>query len=57
MNILEIINGKKTYILASLGIIYACAGYFTGHIGSQEALGVIWASLTTMGLRHGISKV
>lgn len=47
--------GKKTYILGCLGILYAIIGFSLGYFDSVTALGIIFASLTAMGLRNGIT--
>ena len=49
------LNGKKTYILGICGILYAIFGFATGHLDSQTGLGIVFASLTAMGLRNGIT--
>jgi hypothetical protein len=53
---MNFINGKKTYILGALGIIYAVAGYFTGNLDPQTALGLLWGSSSLLTIRHAISK-
>lgn len=47
--------GKKTYILGTLGIVYAMIGFGLGYFDSVTALGIVFASLTAMGLRSGIT--
>lgn len=49
------LKGKKTYIIGCLGILYAIIGLFLGYFDSVTALGIIFASLTAMGLRNGIT--
>lgn len=49
------INGYKTYVLGVLGIVYAVAGFATGHMDANTALGIVWASLTAMAIRHGVT--
>ena len=56
MNIITFLKGKKTYFLGILGIIWAVYGWASGYIDATTAQGVIWASLTTMAMRAGISK-
>jgi len=51
------LNGKKTYIVAVLTIIYAVTGAAIGKIDWNTAVGIILAALGMSGLRHGISKV
>lgn len=48
-------KGKKTYILGTLGIVYAITGFILGYFDSVTALGILFASLTAMGLRNGIT--
>ena len=57
LNIKAFFEGKKTYILGTLGVIYGATGFWTGHLGSKEASEIIWASLVTMTMRAGISGV
>lgn len=54
---IQFLAGKKTYILGILGIVYAASGFLTGNLDSQSALGIVWAALTAMGLRAGISQI
>lgn len=53
---LNFLSGKKTYLLAALGIIYAVSGFLTGNIEGQAALELIWAALTASTIRAGIAK-
>ena len=57
MNIITFLSGKKSYILAVLGVIYAVSGYILGNLDSKSALEIVWASLSVSALRSGISKV
>jgi hypothetical protein len=50
------LQGKKTYLLGLAALAYAIGGYFSGHLDAQTAMDIIWASLTSMALRAGISK-
>lgn len=52
MNILE---GKKTYIVALVSIVYAAAGAFLGYHDWQYAIMVILGALGLAGLRHGVT--
>lgn len=56
MNILEFLQGKKTYILAFLGIVWAVSGYFTGHVDSNTAMEAVWIGLMAMTGRAAVSK-
>lgn len=49
--------GKKTYFMALALLAYAAGGYFTGHMTSTEALGLLWSSGTLASLRAAIAKV
>jgi hypothetical protein len=51
------LSGKKTYILAAAGLIYAVAGYFSGHLDSQTALGLLWSSGIVTTVRNAIANV
>jgi len=57
INLINFINGKKSYILAGLGVIYALTGFFTGHLDGQGAIDIIWTSLGLATIKHAISKV
>lgn len=51
----NLMNGYKTYILMILGLMYAIGGYATGHLDAQSALGLAWASLSGMAVRHALT--
>ena len=53
---MDFLNGKKTYILGSLGVVWAVYGWAMGYIQTEMAQGVIWASLTSMAMRAGVAK-
>ncbi|HBX15917.1 MAG: hypothetical protein UV20_C0009G0009 [Candidatus Magasanikbacteria bacterium GW2011_GWA2_42_32] len=55
-NLFEFLSGKKTYILAAVGFVWALIGWIMGFIDAKQAQEVIWASLTAMALRAGINK-
>lgn len=48
-------EGKKTYILSAAAILYGVAGWYTGNLTQDAALGVIGAALGFSTLRHGVS--
>lgn len=50
------LDGKKTYVLAALAIVYAVAAVALGKLSGNEAVEVIFAALGGAALRHGISK-
>lgn len=52
----EWLEGKKTYILGFLAILYGASGYYLGQLDSNTALQFVWGGLTSMALRAGISK-
>jgi uncharacterized membrane protein len=53
--IMQFLKGYKTYILGTLAIVYAIIGFALGFFDSVTALGIIFAGLTAMGLRNGIT--
>ena len=52
---MKALAGYKTYILGSCGILYAVFGFVAGHVDLQTAIGIVFASLTAMGIRNGIT--
>ena len=48
------LKGKKTYLLALAGIIYAVTGAMTGHSSWKEAVDIIWASGIASAIRNAI---
>lgn len=56
-NLIQFLQGKKTYLLAAAAIVYAIAGFYLGQFDAQTALQMVWAALTTGALRAGIAKV
>jgi len=53
---MNLMQGYKTYILALVAVIYAIAGFYSGHIAGQDAVNMMWAALTAGALRHGIAN-
>lgn len=49
------LKGKKTYLLAWVGVIYFLSAAMTGHITWKEAIDGIWNAGLAMTIRHGIS--
>ena len=49
-------DGKKTYVVAVLMIVYAIAGYFLGNLDTNAAGTVLLQGLGLAALRHGISN-
>ena len=65
--LIGLVSGYKTYITVILGIIMAIVGHYMGpvdlpgptdipYIDSKTMWEVIWAGLTALFLRNGISK-
>lgn len=54
MNIISSINGKKTYIIGAVTILYAVTAYILGKVDGNAAVQLIDTSLLAMGIRHGI---
>lgn len=51
------LKGKKSYLLAIAGLIYAAAGYFTGQLDAATAVDAAQTALTGAFLRAGVSNV
>jgi len=51
------LSGYKTYIVGSLGVIWALLGLIFGWVESTQAINIILASLGAMGLRAGIKTI
>ena len=45
------LKGKKTYILQIALVLYVLGGVVTGHMGGQEALGLLFSAGTISSLR------
>lgn len=54
---LNLLSGKKTYLLAIAAIVYALAGFVTGNVAGDEAIRIIWEALTAAAIRAGVSKM
>lgn len=50
-----ILEGKKTYVTAGLGLVGAVAAYLTGEATGYETGKCVWACLTAIFLRNGIN--
>ena len=50
------LEGKKVYLLGLSAIIGAITAYMAGTVGEVEAVTAIWAALTAMAMRAGITK-
>lgn len=51
---LNTLSGKKSYIVATLAIVYAIAEFFTGNVDSNSAIEIIFGALGLVGLRNAI---
>lgn len=51
------LSGNKTYIVGSLGVVWAFVGLIFGWIDAQAFINVVLASLGVMGLRAGVAKI
>jgi len=54
---LKWLKGKKTYIVAAVGIIGAAVGYITGELTVAQTIEAILVALGGMSLRAGISNI
>lgn len=52
-----VLAGKKTYIMAGMGVLGAIAMYLTGDLSLTETLRVIYDSGLIAALRGGVAKV
>ena len=53
---MNLLKGKLSYILASLAIVGAFAGYFLGWIEQAQAVEILWAGLALFGVRRAIPQ-
>lgn len=51
------LNGKKTYIVATVTVIYAVCGILLGDMPTQEALVMIGGALGLTTIGHKIDKI
>lgn len=56
-NIIGALDGKKTYIVAGLTILYAIVGLLIGQLQVSQAIELILAGLGGIGIRSAISKL
>jgi hypothetical protein len=52
----DFLDGKKTYIVAALLIVFAVTGVLTGNLTADEAFVLVLNGLGLGALRSGISK-
>ena len=55
-NLINWLKGKKAYLLGIAAVIYALLGVYLGKIDPATALDMVWAGLTAMAIRAGVSK-
>tara|TARA_R100001530_G_scaffold95923_1_gene66728 strand:- start:1919 stop:2080 length:162 start_codon:yes stop_codon:yes gene_type:complete len=51
---LDKLNGKKTYIVCSLSVVWAIVGFALGLLEIEAAQQFVVTALVGAGLRHGI---
>lgn len=49
------LSGYKTYIISVGAIITAIGSYFSGSLDLKGMIEAIWAAVTAMTIRHGIT--
>ncbi len=54
---MNILNGKKSYLIAIATIVYAVAGVLLGNMSMDEAIKLVLASGALASLRHSVEKV
>lgn len=55
-SILTLIQGKKTYIISVLMIVFAISGLVTGQIDNEQAIALILNALGLSALRAGVAS-
>ena len=55
-NFIEKLKGKKAYVLLASAILAAIAAYLGDEITFVQMVSAIWAALTGMSFRAGITK-
>lgn len=55
-NLIEKLKGSKAYILLASAILAAIAAYLGDEITFVQMVSAIWAAITGMAFRAGISK-
>lgn len=51
-----ILNGKKTYVTAIVGVITAVAAHLTGEMEFADMIKTIWVAVIAIFLRNGLTK-
>ena len=49
-----ILQGKKTYVTAAIGLLTAVGAYLTGDMELQDAIRTAWVAVMAIFLRNGI---
>jgi len=57
MKILETINGKKTYIIGWLTVLWAIIGFAIGKLDIQVAIDTVLAGFGIIGIRSALNKI
>lgn len=52
----QFLKGKKTYIMAIVGVLTAVAAWADGQIELTSLVGAIWAAAQTAFIRAGVDK-
>lgn len=52
----EVLQGKKTYLVCVVGVVYALSALATGHMSQQDAIQAVLVALGGASMRHGISN-
>ena len=50
----SVLQGKLSYLLAALAVLWALVGYFAGWVELEQALTVAWGGLAVFGIRRAI---
>jgi membrane protein implicated in regulation of membrane protease activity len=56
MDLVELINGKKTYLVALSSLIALAIGYAEGKVTEQAAISQAVGLLLAMTIRHGVTN-
>jgi len=52
----EFLRGKKSYIMAAIGLLGAVAAWADGQIGTAGLLAAVWAAVQACFIRAGIAN-
>jgi hypothetical protein len=56
MKIIQLLSGKKTYIMAGLTVVWALVGLFLGKIDPNTFINYLLAAGTVVGFRSALNK-